>query len=344
MASDWYFMDNDKVQGPISASQLQSLVHQGKITATTQVTRGTAGNWATASKVKGLLFTQPLSNSRATSNSPASAPARSSSPPRFVACPHCKHSMEVDAGADGQTFQCSQCNRPLVIPPGTSPIESAREKIVGQSLERLSDKVEEGVSSVIHAFISEQQDPAQVQEIYSKISQLLTKEETISYISIQNKPIINVRPDAIVLTNRRVIVYHSKLFGRVDFEDFIWRDLVDVRLTEGMLGATIHLETTHGKTVSLDYLPKPQARKVYATAQEMEERVREERRLRGMEETRAAAGGVIIQGGIPTAQGGQSVTTEDPVQKLKQLKDMLDAGLITQGEYEGKRQAILSRM
>jgi len=35
---------------------------------------------------------------------------------------------------------------------------------------------------------------------------------------------------------------------------------------------------------------------------------------------------------------------EDPVKKLKQLKDMQDNGLITAEEYEAKRQAILSRM
>jgi len=35
---------------------------------------------------------------------------------------------------------------------------------------------------------------------------------------------------------------------------------------------------------------------------------------------------------------------EDPVKKLKQLKDMQDGGLITAEEYEAKRQAILSRM
>ena len=48
----------------------------------------------------------------------------------------------------------------------------------------------------------------------------------------------------------------------------------------------------------------------------------------------------MIQGGSP---GGQS-TPDDPVQKLKQLKEMADAGLISAGEYEAKRQAILARM
>jgi len=35
---------------------------------------------------------------------------------------------------------------------------------------------------------------------------------------------------------------------------------------------------------------------------------------------------------------------EDPVAKLKQLKDMLDAGLISQDEYDKTKAAILKRM
>ncbi len=258
-------------------------------------------------------------------------------------CPHCKQSLSVEEGGAGMTVNCPSCNRPLIIPSGAETV-TARKKVVGSSIENVTGKVESGIAGAISTFISEQQDPAQVADVFSKVTGILTKEERITYISIQNKPVVNVQPDAVVLTNRRFIVYRPKLFGRVDFEDYIWRDLQDARLKEGIMGATITLQTTSGKMVSVDYLPKPQARKVYSTAQEMEERVREERRLREMEETRAAAGGVVIQGGMTPGFGAPTSSAEDPVQKLKQLKEMVDAGLITQGEYEAKRQAILSRM
>ena len=35
---------------------------------------------------------------------------------------------------------------------------------------------------------------------------------------------------------------------------------------------------------------------------------------------------------------------EDPVKKLKQIKEMLDAGLINQAEYDVKKTELLSRM
>jgi membrane protein YdbS with pleckstrin-like domain len=56
MANDWYFMENGQVQGPVSASHLQQLAGLGRITRTTQVTKGSAGPWVEASNVKGLSF------------------------------------------------------------------------------------------------------------------------------------------------------------------------------------------------------------------------------------------------------------------------------------------------
>jgi len=259
-------------------------------------------------------------------------------------CPHCGKSLQVEGEGAGLTVPCPECNQELVIPSPNPARPLPQQKIVGQSIEKLSERVEKGVDDVIKKFVGEQQDPAQAQTIYSKVSQILTKEERIEYIAIQNKPLVNIAPDALVLTNRRFIVYHLKVLGRVNFEDYIWRELLDVKLSEGILTATVKFVTGRGTTVSLDYIPKPQARKLYAYAQEMEERVREERRLREMEEKRAASGGVYIQGGAPGTQASSPQPQEDPVQKLKQLKDMQDAGLITAGEYEAKRQAILSRM
>ncbi len=56
MANDWYFMESGQTQGPVSASQLQQMASLGRITATTQVTKGSTGRWVDAGKVKGLSF------------------------------------------------------------------------------------------------------------------------------------------------------------------------------------------------------------------------------------------------------------------------------------------------
>lgn len=128
------------------------------------------------------------------------------------------------------------------------------------------------------------------------MQQILTTGEEVSYIAVQKRPMVNVAPECVVLTSKRFILYMPKLLGGANFEDYIWRDLRDARLQEGFMGATLTMQTMGGKVIAVEYLPKAQARRLYAVAQEMEERVCEERRSRELEDKRAAAGGVILHG------------------------------------------------
>ena len=198
--------------------------------------------------------------------------------------------------------------------------------------------------SILHKFLNEKQDPAIVKQVHTKVSEILTSGEEILYIAVQNKPVLNITPDCVVLTNKRFIIYRPKLLGRVDFEDYIWRALRNARLKEGIMGATLTMSTVKGRKLSIEYLPKKQARRVYSVAQAMEEKMLEERRMRKMEETRAAAGGVTLQTPAQAAPAAAPPPPEDPIKKLGQLKSMLEADLITADEYEEKKTEILARM
>jgi hypothetical protein len=200
------------------------------------------------------------------------------------------------------------------------------------------------VSELIRAFTNEKQDSTVVQAVVERVQQILTSGETISYIAVQKKPLLNIAPNCVVLTNRRFIVYRPKFLGGVSFEDYSWRDLQDARLQENILGSTLAMRTVAGRAVSVDHLPKEQARRLYSFSQEMEERVREERRERELEDKRAAAGGVVVSGMSAPAASPQAVPTSDPVQRLKALKEMYEAGLITASEYASKRAEIISKM
>jgi hypothetical protein len=198
-------------------------------------------------------------------------------------------------------------------------------------------------ADLIRALTNEEQDPVIVQTVLERVQQIMTSGESVLYVAVQKKPIVNVLPDCVVLTNWRFIFYHPKLLGRVTFEDHGWRDLSGATLQENLLGSTFTLRTVSGQALVLDHLPKAQARRLYAFAQEMEERVREERRTRDLEEKRAAAGGVFM--GAPHAGGPlPPVDSNDTAQRLKVLKAMWDGGLISASEYEAKRAEIISKM
>ena len=196
----------------------------------------------------------------------------------------------------------------------------------------------------IAKFITEDQDPEQVARIYEKLSQLLTKGEEPLYIAVQKPILPDLTPEIMVMTNRRLMHYQPDLFGRAKFIDYIWRDMRSVEMEENVWRATITIEVINGDKIRVDNLVKEQARRLYSIAQQMEENVREELRLREMEEKRAAAGGVIL-GGLSSVSSGTSASpTEEPVQALSKLKQLMEAGLITPAEYEAKKKEILSRL
>jgi hypothetical protein len=209
-------------------------------------------------------------------------------------------------------------------------------------------------SNPISRFLSDEQDPGAAAQVFEKVSQLLTAGEEIAYIAVE-KPLVSLTPDSVVLTNKRFIIYRPKIFGRVEFEDYIWRDLHSAELVEGVINSRFMVQTTAGLTITVENLPKVQARKIYAFAQQMEEFVREERRVREMEEKRAAAGGINIgasgataaagfQGGAHSQMQPPPPAKEDPVQILGKLKQMLDQGLITADEYNAKKKDLLAKM
>lgn len=149
---------------------------------------------------------------------------------------------------------------------------------------------------------------------------------------VQQKPMLNLLPHSIVVTNKRVIRCIPKIFG-AKFEDFLWKDLKSVHLNEKLLGCELIFEFENG-TITLDKLPKNQAKKIYSVSQEREEEWIEKNRLRMIEETRAASGASQIMVSTTTDQSGTKA-------KLLELKNLLDEGLITQDEYHKKKDIIL---
>lgn len=198
-----------------------------------------------------------------------------------------------------------------------------------------------GDQSLDH-FMADGQDPRMIARLLQRVEAVCTSQEEIEYMAVQQRPFINFSPDAVVLTNRRILIIRQRILGRMDLHDLNWLNCGDVRLQEGVMTATFYISATTGKEVAIEWLPKTQARKVYRIAQEMEEAMSEHRRNRALEVTRAAAANVVVNTPA-TATHGDNVSN-DPVARLRQLKQMLEAELITQAEFDAKKTDILNRM
>lgn len=308
MAGYFYELGEQEI-GPVSATELRALAKTGSITPTTMVRKSNSTEWIVAARFKNLFESVP-------SGTGSAAAERST----------------IDR-AKSAAISLSKSIRNLV--PGERKLEPPIKQLV----------VSATPTSRVQRFLNEEQDPEAVSAALTRVEQILMQGEDILYVAVQQRPVVNVLPDCVVLTNRRFLVYRRRMLGRADFSDYRWRDLHDAQLHEGMLGATLTFRVSNGEKLAIDYLPKPQARMLYRHAQEMEETALEERRSRTLEEKRAAAGGVFVQNSIPGFAAAPASSQEgDPVQRLQQLKQMLDAGLVSAQEYEAKKAEILSRM
>lgn len=186
-------------------------------------------------------------------------------------------------------------------------------------------------------------DPSQeteaLQKVAEEVSKILTPSEEILFIALQGNLAISIKKDAVVATTNRLICYRPGVFGKVDFQDFLWQDVRDARISQGMLSTEFSVSTAKGEPMLVGELDKDQAKRLYSVCQQMEQEWREKRRVRDMEEARAKSGGVYLG---PT--GGAAAPAEDPVAKLARARQMLDQGLISEAEYESVKAKILSAM
>lgn len=145
---------------------------------------------------------------------------------------------------------------------------------------RLRGKKRRNMKDSIKSFLNEEQDPKAVEKITAKLNDLLMRGEEVGYIGVQKKP-VTVFPDSIVLTNKRIIMCKPKNLGlSMDFIDYAWEDIAGTFVKENILGSEFSFSTKTDIQVSVDYIPKAQARKIYTYAKEQIELLKEGSALR----------------------------------------------------------------
>jgi hypothetical protein len=224
--------------------------------------------------------------------------------------------------------------------------------------------------------LNEDQDPKAIEKITNKLDNLLMSNEHIGYIAVQKKPAVNMFPDSIVVTNKRIILCKPKNLGlSMEFIDYDWDDIEASFVKEGILGADFTFSTKSDLTHTVDYLPKNQARKLYTFAKEqldllkhpkvetpiieqpiavsvidepqvveVEEVITEEV-INYAEIIPVEQSGYRDEKQFPDDKSGLAELSQDELfEKLQNYKKLLDNGLILQGEYDNYKKEILSHM
>ncbi len=169
--------------------------------------------------------------------------------------------------------------------------------------------------------------------------------ETITASAVQHRVFaLFKRRAALAITSSRIISVQRGLIGGFKMADMQWKDLRDVRLEqnilEGMCGSNLTFEhlVAEASRISVDGVPSDAAGRMYARAQHEEQAWEEKRRVRGLEEMRAQAGGVTVNGGGEGGQDGARM-----VEEIAKAKTLLDSGAISDAEFQEMKSKILGR-
>ena len=207
-------------------------------------------------------------------------------------------------------------------------------------------------------FLNEEQDPKAIEKVMSKLSDLLMKNEEIGYIAVQKKPAITVLPDSIVVTNKRIIICQPKNLGlSMNFTDYSWDEIESTFVKEGILGSDFSFVTKTAISVTIEYIPKVQARKMYAFAKEQIDLLKggavSNIVVEEVETEEVSSFAEIIPTQTPSFSEYSTMDTDKPLnelssdelfEKLQNYEKLLDNGLILQGEYDTLKKEILSYM
>ena len=209
----------------------------------------------------------------------------------------------------------------------------------------------------IDRFLSDEQDPKAVEKVIGKLNDLLTSGEELLYLAVQKKPAVNLLPDSIAISNKRIFYCEPGNLGlTMNFKDISWKNVKEVSFKEEFFGSKFICVPQHGENIVTEFIPKTQARKLHQAANEQLNNFNEALRQQKLEENRTPVTEALpepqsffqapieIEEAVVIPQPQIEEPEDETTLKLRKLKTLYDKQLITQDEYESKKSAILDSL
>ncbi len=162
------------------------------------------------------------------------------------------------------------------------------------------------------------------------------------------------KPKWVIVTDRRIIYVDEKILGRYEIKAIPYQKLKEIRIELGIVSSEFLIKGEENIRLRLGWMNKEQARKTINAIKD------------ALNAIAVEPVGIEIDKGLThetwvlkkpeelvtrVAPAGQTIThepafeeKEDPVEKLKKLKELYDMGVISQEEYEEKRKKLLEQI
>jgi hypothetical protein len=187
---------------------------------------------------------------------------------------------------------------------------------------------------------------------------LLTEGETLEAWALQHRLFaLTHRRACIAATSGRFLSLSRHLIGGYDSADIRWQDLKETHIRAGIIAADLTLVAQPSSDLNIaaggtrvytfQGLVKEQAQAIYRICQQHDQVWREKRRVRELEELRARSGGLQFgaapyAGTPPAGAAGAAGEESEATRRLRQAREMLEAKLISDSEYESIKAKIIS--
>ena len=190
--------------------------------------------------------------------------------------------------------------------------------------------------------------PQRIAKAEKKLEDTLMQGETLVSQGMQQRPFAFFsRRKLVGITNSRIIMISRGLLGGFTMQDFQWKDLQDAKISENVLsnlcGSNLAFNAMN-QAISVLGVENAAATSIYKKAQAEEQAWEEKRRIRGLEEKRAAAGGVIINS-VPVNSNNETSSKSNlsAGEEIEKANKLLESGAINDAEFQEIKAKILSK-
>ena len=189
-------------------------------------------------------------------------------------------------------------------------------------------------------------------EVPKEVKENLYQGERVLF-SLKKQFRLELKPKYLIVTDRRVIYLDPKVLGRYDLIDIPYEKLEQVSFHKGPLASEFILKNEEGKIIKLPWMAREEATNVLNTICDSLNAIAVEhvtvQKKKGLldEDVLLKRPPELISRTIPMTrviEKRRVETEEGPAEKLKKLKELYDAGVVNEQEYEEKRKKLLEQL
>lgn len=193
-------------------------------------------------------------------------------------------------------------------------------------------------------FLGDGQKKKLVRMILKTMGKIAEPDEELLYIATQRKPIPDLTPEALALSNQRIFIFEKGHF-KCQYDDFLLNSVLIPKLRTGLFFSHITFSVGAGEVHGVCFLPKIQARKIFQLMDSRMNEIRAGHNSMSKTTFQSVATTPVEDLTPPVSVPPELREHEQAIlHRLETLKQMLENDLITQDDFEVKKRNLIDQL